>query len=597
MSVVPPENTDKLEHERQHDAELRHDKEMLEHREHAHTGDEKKQTKEELTAASPSSSEPSSETTPEYQTKTVWTLRTFVATLALSGLYVGSQIPLYFVGGSLSFIAADIGGAEASAWLSVSYALALSAVAPFCGYLQDLLGRRIISLAGGVSLMMGCVILGTAHKFGQGVVGMAFSGAGAAIGELTALAGTSELVPVNKRGIYLALVTACILPFTPYLLYAQLLSTYHTWRWGMWICLMWNGIWWIVLFVVYFPESQTRAKGMAAKAILKKIDYVGGVLSIMGLTLILVALQAGGYSHPWKSAFVIAQLIIGVFLIAAFVIWEWKICKDPMVPHEMFSGQRIVAMAYGIAFIAGMNFYAMLNFFPLVYSTVFDPNPVHVGLRGIAPGLSTTFGAVVANAALSWFKGHNREILLAGCIIMTAFGGSLAAITPDRQGLAIGLGTICGFGVGSVLVPAATVAITVTPDTTIATCVALSLTIRAVGGSIGYAIYYNVFINKLTPKLPKYIAEYAIKAGLPLTSATEFVETLLTAPANITSVPGVNAQIIHAGAVGSRWAYAESLKYVWLTSISFGGCAIIACLFIGNITKYMTNRVAARIRE
>jgi hypothetical protein len=66
-----------------------------------------------------------------------------------------------------------------------------------------------------------------------------------------------------------------------------------------------------------------------------------------------VALQAGGYSHPWDSAYVLAQLILGVLCLAAFVVWEWKFCKDPMVPHEMFSGQRIVAMAYGIAFIAG----------------------------------------------------------------------------------------------------------------------------------------------------------------------------------------------------------------------------------------------------
>ena len=186
MSVIPPENTDRLEHQRQHDAELRHDKEMLEHREHAHLGDEKSHAHEETGITSPS--EPSSDI-PEYQTKTVWTTRTFLATVSLSGLYVGSQIPLYFVGGSLSFIAKDIGGSEASAWLSVSYALALSAVAPFCGYLQDLVGRRNITLAGGVSLMMGCIILATAHSFGQGVVGMSFAGAGAAIGELTALAG------------------------------------------------------------------------------------------------------------------------------------------------------------------------------------------------------------------------------------------------------------------------------------------------------------------------------------------------------------------------------------------------------------------------
>jgi MFS family permease len=136
---------------------------------------------------------------------TPWTVKDRLAALSLSGLYVGkylatvnhslltthqgSQIPLYFTGGSLSFIAADIGGATASAWLPVSYALALAAVAPFSGYLQDLVGRRNITLAGGLVLCVGIVVLATAKQFSSGVVGMALAGAGAAIGELTALAG------------------------------------------------------------------------------------------------------------------------------------------------------------------------------------------------------------------------------------------------------------------------------------------------------------------------------------------------------------------------------------------------------------------------
>ena len=64
-------------------------------------------------------------------------------------------------------------------------------------------------------------------------------------------------------------------------------------------------------------------------------------------------MQAGGYTHSWKSAYVLAQLIIGLLLIAAFCVWEKKFAKVPMVPREMFHGQRIVGMAYFIAFVAG----------------------------------------------------------------------------------------------------------------------------------------------------------------------------------------------------------------------------------------------------
>ena len=40
-----------------------------------------------------------------------------------------------------------------------------------------------------MSLMIGCIVIATAKTFGSGLVGMGFAGAGAAICELTALAG------------------------------------------------------------------------------------------------------------------------------------------------------------------------------------------------------------------------------------------------------------------------------------------------------------------------------------------------------------------------------------------------------------------------
>jgi MFS family permease len=70
-------------------------------------------------------------------------------------------------------------------WLPTANTLAIAAVAPFVGYLQDLFGKRYIALFGAVLLCVGCAVVGSAHSFGQALVGMALSGAGAGIGELT----------------------------------------------------------------------------------------------------------------------------------------------------------------------------------------------------------------------------------------------------------------------------------------------------------------------------------------------------------------------------------------------------------------------------
>ena len=83
----------------------------------------------------------------------------------------------------------ELDASSKSSWLPVSNTLAIAAVAPFMGYLQDLLGRRNITLFGSVVIMVGIALIGSAHSFGQAITGMALSGAGAGICELTALAG------------------------------------------------------------------------------------------------------------------------------------------------------------------------------------------------------------------------------------------------------------------------------------------------------------------------------------------------------------------------------------------------------------------------
>ena len=55
-----------------------------------------------------------------------------------------------------------------------------------------------------------------------------------------------------------------------------------------------------------------------------------------------------------------------------------------MIRGELFKGQRVVGLAFCVAFVSGMNFYSILNFFPLVFSAVYDPDPVQVGLKGVA---------------------------------------------------------------------------------------------------------------------------------------------------------------------------------------------------------------------
>lgn len=135
----------------------------------------------------------------------------------------------------------------------------------------------------------------------------------------------------------------------------------------------------------------------------------------------------------------------------------------------------------------------------------------------------------------------------------------------------------------------------------IATVAALTLAIRVIGGTIGYATYYNVFLHKFIPNVTKYVGgamvleigtkdPALIKEAILLTSAS-LVQGLKAIP-GIAGNDTAYAIVLAAG----QTAFAESYKYVYLTSIAFGGVSIIAACFLGNINQYMDDHVAVIMR-
>ena len=88
----------------------------------------------------------------------------------------------------------------------------------------------------------------------------------------------------------------------------------------------------------------------------------------------------------------------------------------------------------------------------------------------------------------------------------------------------------------------------------------------------------------------------ALKLGI--TNVTYITEAITLTGASLIEelrvIPGIAGNetayqmVVYAGQV----AFAESYKYVYLTSIAFGGVSIIAACFLGDIRQYMDDHVA-----
>ncbi|MCJ1453096.1 hypothetical protein MMC28_003441 [Mycoblastus sanguinarius] len=525
------------------------------------------------------------------------TFKRIMSLIAMAFLWTGSQIPLYIFGGVPPLIYRDIGGTDRWTWFVLANLLALAAVCPFVGSLSDLMGRRYVAMLGSCLLIIGIIVASTAHTMNIFIAGMAIAGAGAGINELTALAVTSELAPTRKRGKYVAVLVFTIIPFCPSVLWAQLIAAHAGWRYCGALCGAWAAVGLLMTICFYFPPPRVNSQGLTKMEVFKQIDFIGGFLSIAGMLLFMAGLQWGGYQYSWKSAHTLAPFFIGFFLIVAFLVWEAKFAKYPMFPARLKQSPRILGLTLVITFISGANFFAVLLFWPTQSFNVYGQDPVGVGVRGLPIGFSILAGAVIVLWMLSLFRGHNRELMIASSIIMTAGIAALASLRADTLYRAWGLLILAGFGIGGIVVPASIITTIICPDDLIATVAALTLAIRVIGGSIGYTTYYNVFSSKFVPNAIYYIGG-AMELDLGITDP-KAIQTAITLTAaslleDLKLIPGIAgnetayAIVVKAGQV----AFAESYRWVYLVSIAFGGVSILASLFLGNIDQYMDDHVA-----
>lgn len=94
-------------------------------------------------------------------------------------------------------------------------------------------------------------------------------------------------------------------------------------------------------FETYKSPIQLLGASELAKMLFWQLDIVGVILIIACLALILVPFTIAntftltyGVQSEWKTAKVIAPLVIGICCIPVWVFWE-RTCKHPMIPFRV----------------------------------------------------------------------------------------------------------------------------------------------------------------------------------------------------------------------------------------------------------------------
>ena len=84
----------------------------------------------------------------------------------------------------------------------------------------------------------------------------------------------------------------------------------------------------VILFYFFYhpPDFKLLHKNSRMEQ-LRRMDFVGLILFSGGLAVFLIGLAWGSGTYPWKSAHVIATIVVGAVTLIAFVLYGMLVCQ------------------------------------------------------------------------------------------------------------------------------------------------------------------------------------------------------------------------------------------------------------------------------
>ncbi len=249
--------------------------------------------------------------------------------------------------------------------------------------------------------------------------------------------------------------------------------------------------WWGSVFLINVPVAVLALAGLAVlvpnfrSPTVRPLDPAGMVLSITGLVALAYGLIRAGQVAVWSRADVWVPIVVGLGLLAAFVLVELRVkvpSFDPRLLAQRTFGGGNLALGLLLFAVAAITFY---NAFYLQGALGFSP--MQAGLANIPTALGAIAGAPLASRLV-------RRLSLRP-VAVPAF--TVAALTMAGYGV-LGLDTplvwiellllVQGLSIGMVIGPVTAALVSKLPLEQAGAGSAVTNTVRQTGSVIGIAV-------------------------------------------------------------------------------------------------------------
>ncbi|KAB8271009.1 major facilitator superfamily domain-containing protein [Aspergillus minisclerotigenes] len=279
-----------------------------------------------------------------------------------------------------------------------------------------------------------------------------------------------------------------------------------SWRWCFYINLPLGVLPAIIItfFIATFRGSKKGEVGFLNQ--LKQMDLPGTACLLPGVVCLLLALQWGGSTYPWKNGRIIALFVLSGLLFIAFIVIQYISGDRATVPGRVFSNRNVWGSAlFGSCVTAG--FFLLLYYIPIWLQAVKGASAIKSGIMNLPMLLGSVIFSLLGGTLTS-IIGYYMPFAYLTVILMSIGSGLLSTLQVDSgHAQWIGYQFLVGAGVGSGLQTAFAAPQCVLPLEDIPIGTAVVIFTENLSAAVFVSVAQNVFSNQLRTNLATYVPE------------------------------------------------------------------------------------------
>lgn len=363
-------------------------------------------------------------------------------------------------------------------WVINAYTLTFAGLLLMGGRAADIFGHRRVFILGMGLFTIASLIGGLATHGTVLIIARAVQGIGGAIvapATLTIL--TTTFSDPKERAHAMGIWSACAgAGGASGALLGGVLTELLNWRWIFFLNIP------IGIIAAIGAQKLLRSRNERHA---KSLDIPGAILVTAGLISIVYGV-ASAEEHAWISSQTIPFFILGVLLLAAFVLHEGKFASEPLMPLSLWKSRAVASANLVMVFVA-MGMFSMWFFVSLALQNVHGFTPMQTGFAF----LPMTFGIMLsAQLAPRLMRKYDPRTLVIAGEILAAIGlawmGQMGVTSSYWQALFVP-GILATMGVGLAFTPLTAIAMANVERRFAGLSSGVLMTSRQVGGAFGLA--------------------------------------------------------------------------------------------------------------